>query len=235
MSNGPTSATPGGVTVLPAGETALLLEVAGLDEVLALEDVLDEVVDRGHGPWSGVVDVVPAARTVLLVTRPGTDLGSLRAAVLALCDSVRLGRGFVRDRAAGTAPRSHEVAIAVTYDGPDLHDVASLTGLTRAEVVAAHTRMPWRVAFGGFAPGFAYLVGGDPRLVVPRRDHPRPTVPAGAVGLAGEFSGIYPRSSPGGWQLLGSTDVVLWDVDRDPPALLTPGTTVRFVDVTGAP
>ena len=123
----------------------------------------------------------------------------------------------------------------MTYDGPDLHDVAARTGLTTAEVVAAHTALPWRVAFGGFAPGFAYLVGGDPRLVVPRRDHPRPTVPAGAVGLAGEFSGIYPRSSPGGWQLLGTTDVVLWDVDRDPPALLTPGTTVHFVDVTSAP
>ena len=92
------------------------------------------------------------------------------------------------------------------YDGPDLDDVAALTGLSRAEVVAAHTGTPWRVAFGGFAPGFAYLVGGDPRLRVPRRDRPRPSVPAGSVGLAGEFSGVYPRSSPGGWQLLGTTD-----------------------------
>ena len=96
--------------------------------------------------------------------------------------------------------------------------------------MAAHTGPPWRVAFGGFAPGFAYLIGGDPRLRVPRRDRPRPSVPAGAVGLAGEFSGVYPRSSPGGWQLIGTTEAVLWDVDRDPPALLRPGATVRFVD-----
>ena len=116
------------------------------------------------------------------------------------------------------------------YDGPDLDDVAALTGLSRSEVVAAHTGRPWRVAFGGFAPGFAYLVGGDPRLRVPRRDRPRPSVPAGSVGLAGEFSGVYPRSSPGGWQLVGTTSAVLFDVDRDPPALLGPGTTVRFVD-----
>jgi KipI family sensor histidine kinase inhibitor len=123
----------------------------------------------------------------------------------------------------------------VTYDGPDLDDVTRLTGLSRAEVVAAHTGTPWRVAFGGFAPGFAYLVGGDPRLRVPRRVRPRPSVPAGSVALAGEFSGVYPRSSPGGWQLLGRTDTVLWDVDRDPPALLTPGTIVRFVDAGGRP
>ena len=90
-------------------------------------------------------------------------------------------------------------------------------------MVAAHTGTPWRVAFGGFAPGFAYLVGGDARLQVPRRDSPRTKVPAGAVGLAGEFSGVYPRESPGGWQLIGTTTVAMWDLDRDPPALLAAG------------
>jgi KipI family sensor histidine kinase inhibitor len=114
------------------------------------------------------------------------------------------------------------------YDGPDLAAVAALTGLSEREVVAAHTGMPWRVAFGGFAPGFAYLVGGDPRLQVPRRDEARTTVPAGSVGLAGEFSGVYPRASPGGWQLIGRTDLALWDLDRDPPALLSAGATVVF-------
>jgi len=123
--------------------------------------------------------------------------------------------------------------VPVHYDGPDLEAVAAHTGLTPAEVVSAHTGMPWRVAFGGFVPGFAYLVGGDPRLVVPRRESPRARVPAGAVGLAGEFSGVYPRASPGGWQLVGTTDLVLWDVDRDPPALLRPGVVVRFVEVGG--
>ena len=96
-------------------------------------------------------------------------------------------------------------------------------GCRRDEVVAAHTAAPLRVGFGGFAPGFAYLVGGDERLHVPRRAEPRTKVPAGSVGLAGEFSGVYPRESPGGWQLIGRTDAVLWDVDRDPPALLIPG------------
>lgn len=114
------------------------------------------------------------------------------------------------------------------YDGPDLAAVAELTGLTEEEVVAAHTGSSWQVAFGGFAPGFAYLAGGDPRLQVPRRDQPRTTVPAGSVGLAGEFSGVYPRASPGGWQLIGRTDLVLWDLDRDPPALLAAGLRVRF-------
>ncbi|HSO63734.1 MAG TPA: allophanate hydrolase subunit 1 [Ornithinibacter sp.] len=221
--------SPGAVTVLPAGEDALLLEVAVLDEVLALEDALRAAVDRADPPWSEVSDVVPAARTVLLVTRPGTDLAALTTAV------GDLTAGAAPTASASAPPTApHVVEVAVTYDGPDLHDVAALTGLTPAEVVSAHTGMPWRVAFGGFAPGFAYLVGGDPRLTVPRRAHPRPTVPAGAVGLGGEFSGVYPRASPGGWQLLGTTTLTLWDVDRDPPALLTPGTTVRFVDAAGS-
>jgi KipI family sensor histidine kinase inhibitor len=221
------------VEVLPVGDEGLLLEVADLDAVLALDGALRAAVAAGGAPWREVTDVVPAARTVLLLTRDRTDLAALRAAVLALADSVRVERGS-GGPGPETAPTSHEVEIPVRYDGPDLDDVARLTGLTTTEVVEAHTGTSWRVAFGGFAPGFAYLVGGDPRLRVPRRDRPRPSVPAGAVGLAGEFSGVYPRSSPGGWQLLGSTEAVLWDVDRDPPALLGPGTTVRFVD-TGPP
>jgi KipI family sensor histidine kinase inhibitor len=109
--------------------------------------------------------------------------------------------------------------------------VSELTALAPHEVVVAHTQTPWRVAFAGFAPGFAYLAGGDSRLRVPRRSEPRTTVPAGSVGLAGEFSAVYPRASPGGWQLLGHTDATLWDVERQPPALLQPGSAVRFVDV----
>lgn len=222
------------VEVLPVGDEGLLLEVADLDAVLALDGALRAAVAVGGAHWREVTDVVPAARTVLLLTRDRTDLAALRAAVLALADSVRVERGSAGGSGPETAPNSHEVEIPVRYDGPDLDDVARLTGLTTTEVVEAHTGTSWRVAFGGFAPGFAYLVGGDPRLRVPRRDRPRPSVPAGAVGLAGEFSGVYPRSSPGGWQLLGSTEAVLWDVDRDPPALLGPGTTVRFVDA-GSP
>ena len=226
---------PVGVTVLPVGEDALLLEVTDLAAALALDAALRHLVGSGAAPWEAVTDVVPAARTVLLLTRPGTDLAPLRRAVLALPpDLVRPGRGVDGVGAADTAPDAHEIEVVVRYDGPDLDEVAALTGLTTAQVVAAHTGTPWRVAFGGFAPGFAYLVGGDRRLVVPRRDHPRASVPAGAVGLAGEFSGVYPRASPGGWQLLGTTDLTLWDADRDPPALLTPGRTVRFVDAGAA-
>ena len=101
--------------------------------------------------------------------------------------------------------------------------------MSRDAVVERHSATVYTVSFVGFAPGFAYLVDGDPRLEVPRRDSPRTKVPAGSVALAGTYSGIYPRSSPGGWQIIGTTDAVLWDVHRDPPALLRPGGIVRFV------
>ena len=200
---------------LPCGDVGLLVEVDDLGAVLALDHAV-----RG-ARWPEVVDVVPAARTVLLHVAPGTDLVALERVVRAL-ELTDVGR------ADGPV-----VEVDVVYDGPDLGEVAELTGLTVAQVVTAHTGRPWRVAFGGFAPGFAYLVDGDPRLEVPRRAEPRTRVPAGAVGLAGAFSGIYPRVSPGGWQLLGRTAVVLWDVDRDPPALLRPGASVQFRAVSG--
>ena len=118
----------------------------------------------------------------------------------------------------------------MVYDGEDLPDVARTTGLGQREVVERHLRAEYVVAFCGFAPGFAYLSGGDPALRVSRRNSPRTRVPAGSVGLADEFTGVYPRQMPGGWQLIARTDVVLWDLDRDPPALLPPGTRVRFVE-----
>jgi KipI family sensor histidine kinase inhibitor len=197
------------VKLLPCGDSGLLVEVDGLPEVLALADAV-----RAARP-AGVLDVVSAARTVLLCVEPGTDLTEVRRAVLAL------------DVEPGKAPPEGErVEIEVVYDGPDLDEVGELTGLGADGVVAAHTGTPWRAAFGGFAPGFAYLVGGDPRLEVARRRESRTAVPAGAVGLAGQFSGIYPRSSPGGWQLIGHTEAELWNIDRG--ALLQPGCTVVF-------
>jgi KipI family sensor histidine kinase inhibitor len=200
--------------LLACGDAALLIEVDGLRQALALTEAV-----RGAG-WVQVWDVVPAASTVLLHTEPGTDLLALGRAV----------RELPVDGAAavGVHARGDTVELDVVYDGPDLAEVAALTGLDVAQVVAAHTAGAWRVAFGGFAPGFAYLTGGDPRLQVPRRAEPRTKVPVGAVGLAGEFSGVYPRASPGGWQLIGRTEATLWDVDRDPPALLHPGGWVRF-------
>jgi KipI family sensor histidine kinase inhibitor len=198
------------MNVLPCGDAALLVEVDELPEVLALAAAL-----RADPP-AGMLDLVPAARTVLLTTRPGADLAALREHVLGM--TIEPG---------SEPPDGDTVEIAVVYDGPDLDEVGELTGLGASGVVEAHTGIPWRVAFGGFAPGFAYLVGGDARLDVARRDEPRTSVPAGSVGLAGEFSGVYPRASPGGWQLIGRTDAVLWDPDRG--ALLRPGGTVRFV------
>lgn len=206
------------------GDAALLLETDDIDGVLAIDAVLAPLVETRQGVWADVDDLVPAARTLLVVARPSTDLDALARAVIT---------------AAATASRvsaeahSPVVEILVRYDGPDLEEVARLTGLAVDEVVLAHTQTPWRVGFGGFAPGFAYLVHGDQRLRVPRRAEPRIRVPAGSVALAGEYSGIYPRESPGGWQLIGTTDAVLWDAERQPPALLVPGTVVRFVEGRG--
>lgn len=211
------------MNVLPYGDRGLLLELADTAAAVATADLIRSEPRAAHL----VADVVPGARTVLLVARPGVTLDLLRTVVP---DELVAPEGEKRRNPQGRrATGAAELEIPVRYDGPDLAEVAALTGLTEAEVVAAHTGTPWQVAFGGFAPGFAYLVGGDPRLQVPRRPQPRTTVPAGAVGLAGEFSGIYPRASPGGWQLIGRTDLVLWDLDRDPPALLAAGATVRFV------
>ncbi|MGN9837734.1 5-oxoprolinase subunit B family protein [Nonomuraea sp. H19] len=195
------------------GDTALLVELRDLDEVVQLYDAL------AADPPPGVTDVLPAARTVLVRFEPPTSPSEVESAVRA-----------VRP-AAGRRASMGEVEIPVVYDGADLADVAALTGLTEREVVAAHTRTPWTVAFSGFAPGFGYLIGGDPRLVVPRRSESRVRVPAGSIALAGEFSGVYPRESPGGWQLIGHTDVTVWDLGASPPALLRPGVRVRFAEV----
>ena len=209
--------------LLPMGDTAILVETSNIDAVLALSATLGQLAATRQGVWADVDDIVPAARTVLVVARGGTDLPALAEVIK---------RAGAQTTVSETVSDGGQVEIPVRYNGPDLEDVARHTGLTTREVVEAHTGMPWRVGFGGFAPGFAYLVGGDPRLTVPRRSSPRTAVPAGAVALAGDFSGIYPRESPGGWQLIGTTDAVLWDVQRTPPALFTPGMVVTFVEVS---
>lgn len=196
---------------LTCAESGLLVELDDLDEVLALYEALSE----HHLP--GVLDVVPAARTLLLRLDP---LRADPAEVERLVRAAKPIRGQRDDRGHLTVP--------VAYDGADLAEVARLTSLSAREVIEAHTSVEWRVAFGGFAPGFGYLVAAGTRLTVPRRAESRTEVPAGSVGLAGEFSGIYPRSSPGGWQLIGRTELEIWRVDRNPPALLRPGIRVRF-------
>jgi KipI family sensor histidine kinase inhibitor len=183
-----------------------------------LVDELDDPVAWARGlralDVAGVVEVVPAERTVLVrcqrVSAPAVGR-SLSAVV-------------PEPAAFETAP----VVIGVRYGGDDLAEVARRTGLTPAAVVERHAAGEYTVAFCGFAPGFAYLRGLDPALHLPRRDTPRTRVPAGAVAIAAHYTAVYPAPSPGGWHLIGVTDERLWDVSRPEPTRLTPGTAVRF-------
>jgi len=226
------------VRLLPAGEAALLLELEPA-EVLPLAEAVRAQRHRG------ITDIVPAERTVLVRFDPR------------VVGSVEIGEWLdsVRPLASGSAAEP-ALELPVHYDGADLAEVARLTGLTPAGVIAAHTDQEWLVVFCGFVPGFGYLrpakeaagegqaggkstgaaggeseneAGGD-LLRVPRRAEPRVRVPAGAVALAAGYTGVYPRASPGGWHLIGRTTVPVWDAERDPPALLRPGTRVRFRD-----
>jgi len=202
-----------GNTVFDYGDQAVLVQCGSTTEVLAWAAALRAA------SLPGVVDIVPAARTVLVKLDAPRYQGVIRQ---------RLRKMRVTAGETASAARSADVVIDVVYDGPDLAEVAGHTGLTSAQVIDAHTSTLWRVGFSGFAPGFTYLVDGDPRLRVPRRAEPRTAVPAGSVALAGEFSAIYPRRSPGSWQLIGHTDAVLWDLERPSAALLTHGMWVQF-------
>jgi KipI family sensor histidine kinase inhibitor len=199
--------------VLPMGQSALLLEVASLDDVLSLHSAL------ARARADGVVDLVPAARTVLVRVDP-RRLGLAAARAWALQTAA--------GAAAGALPSGALVEIDVVYDGVDLEQTAALLGVGADELAHRHSAAQWRVAFTGFAPGFGYLVSDDWPFDVPRLPSPRTRVPAGAVGLAGAFSGAYPRETPGGWRLIGTTAARLFDPDAASPALLAPGTRVRF-------
>ena len=196
----------------PAGERALLVEVDDLETVHRLHAAL-----RTLDP-PGVTELVPGYRTLLVVADPGRagSLDELAAALPTL------------ELPPAGAVAGDPVEIPVRYDGEDLDEVARLTGLDLEEVVRRHTAPTYTVAFLGFSPGFPYLVGLDPALEVPRLDTPRTSIPAGSVGLAGTQTGIYPTASPGGWRLIGRTEVALFDPARDPPALLAPGGRLRF-------
>lgn len=234
-----------------AGETALLAEYPDTPSVLAAAAAV-----RALAP-PHLLEAVPAERTLLLVAAAPRDLPELTALLQHL------------PAASADADAAAEVTVGIVYDGEDLADAASLLGMSTEALIAAHSGTGWVAAFGGFAPGFAYLLPdapahgadpggggaagrggapggggapspaaapvdggvpspGGPPWDVPRRAEPRTAVPAGAVGLAARYCGIYPRESPGGWQLIGRSDAVLFDPDREPPALLTPGTRVRF-------
>jgi KipI family sensor histidine kinase inhibitor len=199
------------VRLRPAGPLGVLAEVADLETVHRL----DAAVRSAELP--GVVEVVPGYRTLLVTTSGEAEAAAVRRAL------PRLELPVLRQ------VRRRVVEVPVVYDGQDLAEVAARTRLSASEVVQRHTAPEYLVAFLGFAPGFPYLVGLDPALHVPRHPTPRTRVPAGSVGLAGPQTGVYPASSPGGWQLIGRTEVVLFDVARQPPALLAAGDRLRFV------
>ncbi|WP_280468691.1 5-oxoprolinase subunit B family protein [Nocardia cyriacigeorgica] len=174
----------------------------------------------------GVQDVLPAAETVLVTLDSTRDAEQVRRQLHTVVDELAESGEVSR----GTFPDTDPVVIPVHYDGADLADIARMLGMSTREVIDAHTGTVWHCAFVGFAPGFGYLRSPDDRLTVPRRAEARTAIPAGSVALAGGYSAVYPRKSPGGWQLLGHTEQILWDVERDPPALIRAGTAVRFVD-----
>jgi len=191
----------------PCGSRAVLAEVADSAEARSL-------AAYARAARVSADEVVPGARTVLFDGVP--DVAALAGLLAGWTPAVVAERGAL-------------VEVPVKYDGPDLQDVASRWGTDVAGVVARHTATDFVSAFCGFAPGFAYLTGLGEEHAVPRLDSPRTKVPAGSVGLAGAWCGVYPSASPGGWRLLGRTDLRLWDPERDEPALLAPGTRVRFV------
>ena len=195
------------------GDHALLLECGSAEQVRA---AYAEAQRRRAAGELDCDDILPGASTVLLdglrepeSVRSTLDGWSLEVAADAAGDLVEL---------------------PVTYDGPDLESVAGHCELSVEEVVRLHREAEYVVAFCGFAPGFAYLTGAPEALHVPRLSEPRSKVEAGSVGLAGPFTGVYPRSSPGGWQVVARTGERLWDLEREPPAKLSPGTRVRFTD-----
>lgn len=203
----------------PLGEGALTLTYAA-----SLSDEAHRLVvhhARALASIPGVAEVVPGYVSLTLQFDPtvasATDLRDRIAAAILLAGAP-----------AADAP-GRLVTIPVRYDGPDLAEVAAATGLSAEDVIDRHAAVEYEVGLLGFVPGFAYLGRLDPALVLPRRETPRPRVPAGSVGIAGEQTGIYPAETPGGWHLIGTTDLQLFDPHRDPPSWLQVGDRVRFV------
>lgn len=200
---------------LPVNLTTLLIELESLAQTIALYRNLSE------DPLCGVKSLLPAARTILVHFNPSLITGNHLAAA-------------IRQRvwSDGILPNGRLVTIGVSYQGQDLNWVAEYLSLSTAELIEWHTSQRYQVAFTGFAPGFAYLMASKATYSVPRHATPRAKIPAGAVGLAGEFSGVYPKESPGGWQLIGQTEQPMWEPHRQPPALCSPGDQVQFVDIS---
>ncbi len=193
----------------PVGRDAVLLLLPQPRIRHAVANIaLDNVV--------GLAELVPGAETVLARFDPE------RTTTQRLCTDIESATHTQKLM----TPTEHK--ISVRYDGPDLADVAAAAGLTVAEVIARHSESTFVADFIGFSPGFAYLLGIDPALELPRRATPRSRVPAGSLAIADRYSAIYPTPSPGGWHLIGTTDVQLFDTHREPPVLIRPGDSVMF-------
>lgn len=206
------------------GERAILAEVGSVTEVLSLHAALEATRP------AGIVDLVPAARTILVAIDPSVLPLSAARRWLGRTGSALGASASPDSPPAIEAQPSPTVEISVCYDGIDLGETADLLGIGVADLVARHRAAGWTVAFTGFAPGFAYLVSEDWPFEVPRLAVPRTRVPAGAVALAGPYCGAYPRETPGGWRLIGTTRATLFDPGAEAPALLAPRTRVRFVE-----
>ncbi|HEY0575368.1 MAG TPA: allophanate hydrolase subunit 1 [Pseudonocardia sp.] len=219
--------------LLRYGASGLLIELPSSASVTAAYRKLSAA--RADGRLSGIVELVPAARTVLIEGRAGAGVPADLVRGL-ITEDVAGEPGEPAEPGDGADPdpgeRPAEVVIPVHYDGADLELIARTAELSVPEVIELHTSAEYTVAFCGFSPGFGYLIGLPEPLRQARLADSRPSVPAGSVGLAGEFTGVYPRSSPGGWRLLGHTDEVMFDPKADPPARLAPGDLVRFEPVS---
>ncbi|MDL9938021.1 allophanate hydrolase subunit 1 [Gordonia sp. ABSL1-1] len=213
--------------VLPAGADAVVLDFSDVpdaaDAVLGACAAVQAAITSGL--LTGVTDLIPSAHTLLVQAETGRGIDIL---------GVRRALRTRQDAESPTTRTTAAVTIPVVYDGADLDAVATQLQMTVDEVIAAHRDTRWTVQFMGFAPGFGYLVptgaAPNPLTGVARRTDPRTQVPCGSVAIAAGYSAIYPRDSPGGWQLLGHTTIGLWDENAQPPALLAPGTIVTFTD-----
>lgn len=205
--------------VVPAlrwvGDRALL---RAFDGSTAVANASARALARAVSSFEEVEDAVPGAASLLVILRSGVEPSQ---GLTDLCEAFEAGSG------AGIPSTVHDVE--VRYDGEDLGAVASFCGLPPADIVRLHSEAAFTVAFVGFSPGFAYLLGLPEALRMPRLETPRTRVPAGSVAIAGEWSAVYPTSTPGGWSIIGRTDAVLFDARREPPATLAPGDRVRFV------
>ena len=212
--------------IQPCGDSLLLVELEpAIDPVINERAILLASRLRARGA-RGVRDVAPGYCTVGVHFDPlQTDLAALEQAIAAECQGLQ-GVEAIAER--------DPIEIPVRYGGahgPDLDAVAAHAGCSAADVIARHAARTYRVYMLGFVPGFAYMGRVDPSIAAPRHRVPRERVPAGAVGIAGMQTGVYPVESPGGWQLIGHTETVMFDPDRDPPSLLAAGDLVRFVPV----